>query len=153
MTMGFHMCIQHEDPPLIGAIIGPWDHSYEAIKATGECVIAVPGVDLAEKVVDIGNCSGDEVDKFAKFGFTPLPAQEVSAPLVSECLASIECKVHDKKNVSKYNLWILEPVQAWVNNTRDEKRTMHHKGDGKFAVDGDFMDLQERMTKWKYLQD
>jgi len=153
MTMGFHMSVQHEDPPLLGAVIGPWDHSFEALKATGQCVLAVPGVDLAEKVVDIGNCSGDEVDKFDKFGFTALPSEKVDAPLLAECLANIECKVHDKAMVRKYNLWILEPVKVWVNPTRAEQRTMHHKGDGKFVIDGEGLDLQDRMTKWKYLQD
>lgn len=76
MTMGFHMMIQHA-PPLIGCIIGPWDHSYQTPLETGECVIAVPTVDLAEAVVDIGNCSGDSVDKFHKFGLTTCPAKRV----------------------------------------------------------------------------
>ena len=79
MTMGFHMVVQHE-PPLIACVIGPWDHSYQALRKTGECVIAVPGRDLAEIVVDIGNCSGDRVDKFKKFGLQTRPAKDVSAP-------------------------------------------------------------------------
>jgi flavin reductase (DIM6/NTAB) family NADH-FMN oxidoreductase RutF len=62
MTMGFHMVVQHA-PPLIGCIIGPWDYSYRALRETGECVIAIPTVDLARKVVDIGNCSGETIDK------------------------------------------------------------------------------------------
>jgi flavin reductase (DIM6/NTAB) family NADH-FMN oxidoreductase RutF len=45
-TMGFHMVMQHA-PPLIGCIIGPWDYSYRALRETGECVIAIPTVDLA----------------------------------------------------------------------------------------------------------
>ena len=57
--------------PLIGCIIGPWDYSFTALRATKECVIAVPTVDLASKVVDIGNCSGEEVDKFKAFELTP----------------------------------------------------------------------------------
>ncbi|WP_053063880.1 flavin reductase [Caballeronia mineralivorans] len=40
MTMGFHMMVQH--PTLIGAVIGPWDYSYEALSETRECVIAIP---------------------------------------------------------------------------------------------------------------
>ena len=40
MTMGFHMVVQH-DPPLIGCVIGPWDHSHVALRATGECVIEI----------------------------------------------------------------------------------------------------------------
>lgn len=38
MTMGFHMMIRH-DPPLIGCVIGSWDHIYQALRKTGECVI------------------------------------------------------------------------------------------------------------------
>lgn len=37
MSMGFHMMIQHA-PPLIGCVIGPWDHSYQPLRKTGECV-------------------------------------------------------------------------------------------------------------------
>jgi flavin reductase (DIM6/NTAB) family NADH-FMN oxidoreductase RutF len=61
MTMGFHMMIQH-DPPLIACVIGPWDFSYKALVKSKECVIAVPGVDLMEKSVDIGNCSGADIE-------------------------------------------------------------------------------------------
>ena len=89
MTMGFHMMIQH-DPPLIGAIIGPWDHSFAALRATGECVIAIPTVDMARTVVDIGNCSGRDVDKFKHCKLTAVTATRVAAPLIMQCLACIE---------------------------------------------------------------
>lgn len=155
MTMGFHMVIQHEDPPLIGAIIGPWDHSYAALKKNKECVVAIPTVELAEKVVDIGNCSGDEseLDKFARFGLTPVKAGKVGAPLVKECMANLECVVEDTKLVSKYNMWVLKVVRGWINPDAKEGKTMHHWGDGTFTLDGEVINLQERMTKWKEYQD
>ena len=151
MTMGFHMMVQHA-PPRIACIIGPWDHSYKALSATGECVIAIPTVDLARKVVDIGNCSGTEVDKFAKFKLTAQPAAEVSAPLIAECLANIECRVADTALVDKYGLFILEPVAIWIDRERRERRTLHHNGDGTFTVDGRVLDLKERMVLWKAFQ-
>ncbi len=151
MTMGFHMMIQHA-PPLIGCVIGPWDHSYSAIKATGECVIAVPTLDLARQVVDIGNCSGDQVDKFQEFGLTMAPAREVQAPLVKECLANVECRVADADLVDKYNLFILEAVAIWIDDERKERRTLHHNGDGTFAVDGETVNLRDRMVLWKGFQ-
>jgi len=152
MTMGFHMMVQHA-PPLIGCVIGPWDHSYKALRATGECVLAVPTVDLAAKVVDIGNCSGREVDKFAAFRLTPVPAGAVAAPLISECLANIECRVVDTALVRKYNLFILEAVKIWTDPKRKERRTLHHNGDGTFTVDGRTINLQKRMVLWKQFQD
>jgi flavin reductase (DIM6/NTAB) family NADH-FMN oxidoreductase RutF len=152
MTMGFHMVVQHA-PPLIGCVIGPWDHSYKALRDSGECVIAIPGVDLARKVVDIGNCSGDTIDKFAQFRLTPSPAKEVAPPLIAECLANIECRVADTALVEKYSLFILEAVRIWTNPKRKEQRTLHHKGDGTFTVDGRTVDLRERMVLWKQFQD
>ncbi|EJU03641.1 hypothetical protein DACRYDRAFT_21161 [Dacryopinax primogenitus] len=146
------MALQH-DPPLIALSLGEWDHSFSALKQTGECVVSVPGVDLAQQVVDIGNCSGAQVDKWSKFGLTPLPAEVVSPPLVGEALANIECRVKDRTLVRKYSLWVLEPVRAWINDQREEKRTFHHLGDGRFVVDGERLDMRERMTMWKYLQD
>ncbi|HSZ33792.1 MAG TPA: flavin reductase family protein [Puia sp.] len=152
MTMGFHMMVQH-DPALIGAVIGPWDFSHKAIKATRECVIAIPGSDLAVKVVDIGNCSGEEIDKFKKFRLTPKEAQHVKAPLIEQCIANIECKVVDTRLVKKYNLFILKVVKVWLNTDRKEQRTMHHQGDGSFKVDGKTIDLSKRMVKWRELAD
>jgi flavin reductase (DIM6/NTAB) family NADH-FMN oxidoreductase RutF len=46
--MGFHGMVQYE-PPLISCVIGPWDYSLRSLTETGECVIAIPGLDLAEK--------------------------------------------------------------------------------------------------------
>ncbi|MBB4351107.1 flavin reductase family protein [Aliirhizobium cellulosilyticum] len=150
MTMGFHMMIQH-DPPLIGCVIGPWDHSYQALRKTGECVIAVPGLDLAETVVDVGNCSGDRVDKFQRYGLKTRPAKDVSAPLLSDCLANIECRVVDTRLSDPYNLVILEATRIWINENRKERRMLHHRGDGTFTVDGGTLDLRDRMVKWRHL--
>lgn len=151
MTMGFHMVVQH-DPPLLACVIGPWDHSYKALTRTGECVIAVPGADLAREVVDIGNCSGAEVDKFETFGLTALPASRVAAPLVAECLANLECEVADTALVEKYDLFVLRVVAISVNDARKERRVLHHNGDGVFTLDGRTLDLRERMVLWKAYQ-
>lgn len=152
MTMGFHMMMQHE-PPLVGVIIGPWDHSHRALSDTGECVMAVPTVDLAETVVDIGNCSGDALDKFAHFGLTPAPAEAVDAPLVRECWANLECRVADDGWARRYNLWVLVIQRIWIDTTRQETRLIHHQGDGRFSVNVGTLDLGERMVKWGYLMD
>ncbi|MBY6261696.1 flavin reductase family protein [Azospirillum sp. 412522] len=152
MTMGFHMMVQH-DPPLVACIIGPWDHSYDALRRSGECVVAVPTVDLAEAIVGIGNCSGATVDKFQAFGLTPLPAREVAPPLIGECLANLECRVADTRLVETHNLFILEVVAISADFQRRERRTLHHRGDGSFVVGGETIDLRDNMVKWRHLQD
>ena len=147
MTMSWHMVMDFT--PLIGCIIGPWDYSFTALRTTRECVIAIPTVDLASKVVEIGNCSGDEIDKFNAFGLTPVPAQKVKPPLVAECLVNLECQVADTSMVDKYNLFILKVVKAWTDPEREERRTIHHNGDGTFVVDGRTINLKAKMVKWQ----
>ncbi|MGA2991466.1 MAG: flavin reductase family protein [Candidatus Korobacteraceae bacterium] len=150
MTMSWHMMMEFE-PPLIGCIVSSCNFSFRALRATRECVIAIPTVDLASTVVDIGNCSGEDVDKFEAFNLTPLAAEQVQAPLIAECLANIECKVIDTSLVNKYNLFILEGVKAWSDAKRKERRTIHANGDGTFVTDGKTIDLKKKMVKWKAL--
>ena len=147
MTLSYHMMLCHQ-PPVIAFDLGPWNHSFKALRATKECVIAIPTVDLASKAVEIGNCSGEDIDKFKSFGLTPVPAKKVTPPLIAECLANIECLVSDTRLVRKYNLFILEPVKAWIDAERKERRTIHHNGDGTFIVDGKVLNLRKKMVKW-----
>lgn len=143
MTMSWHMVLDFT--PLIACVIGPWDFTYTALRATKECVIAVPTVDIAGKAVDIGNCSGKDVDKFAKFALTPLPGKEVKAPLIAQCLANLECRVVDTGMLRKYSIFVLSVARAWIDQKRKERRTFHANGDGTFVVDGRTIDLRKRM--------
>ena len=111
MTMSWHMMVEFA-PPLVACVVSSGDYSFAALKKTQQCVIAIPALALAENVVAIGNCSGRQIDKFERFGLTPLPAQMVSAPLIAECFANLECKVVDTALVAKYNLFVLEVVKA-----------------------------------------
>lgn len=114
---------------------------------------------MVETVVDIGNCSGEEVDKWAKFGLEALRASKVKAPLVGNAsvIANVECVVEDTKLVGAYNLWVLRAVKAWSNpdekKGREGGKMFHHRGDGTFVVDGEKLDLRERMVKWQEFQD
>lgn len=144
MTMSWHMMVEFT-PPLVACVVSSADHSFAALRATKECVIAIPALDLAPKVVAIGNCSGRDVDKFEKFALTPVPASEVAPPLIAECLANLECRVVDTRLVNRHNLFVLEVVKAWTDPARKERRTIHHHGYGKFVVDGETITLDSRM--------
>lgn len=144
MTMSWHMMLDFE-PPMISCVVSAGDYSFAALRAARECVIAIPGVAMAQTVVKIGNCSGREVDKFAKFGLTAAEAALVEAPLIADCLANLECKVTDTRMVSKYNMFVLEVVKAWTDPAQKDRRTIHHQGYGKFAVDGEVIKLSSKM--------
>jgi flavin reductase (DIM6/NTAB) family NADH-FMN oxidoreductase RutF len=73
MTMSWHMMVDFE-PPIIACVMSNRDYSFDALKKTRECVINIPTVELAKKVVACGNTSGKDIDKFKKFGLTPSAA-------------------------------------------------------------------------------
>lgn len=143
MAMSWHMMVEFT-PPLIACVVSSAAFSFAALRTTKECVIAIPAVGLADKVTKIGNCSGRDVDKFATAWLTPLPAERVSAPLVAECFANLECRVVDTRLVNKYNLFVLEVVKAWGDPEQPCPKTIHHRGYGAFVVDGDSLHFASR---------
>ncbi len=144
MTLSWHMMVEFE-PPLIACVVSSAGHSFTALRATKECVIGVPALALAATVVAVGNCSGREVRKFEKFGLTPVPARFVAAPLIAECFANLECKVADTRSVNRYSLFILEVLKAWTDPAQKSPKTIHHRGYGSFAVDGEIVRLRSKM--------
>ena len=144
MTMSWHMMVDFE-PPIIACVMSNRDYSFNALKKTKECVINIPTVELAKKVVACGNTSGKDIDKFKKFGLTPSAAACLRAPLVDECYANLECKVIDTTQVNKYGIFILEVVKAWIDRSQKRPRTIHHQGNGRFVVDGETIKLPSKM--------
>jgi flavin reductase (DIM6/NTAB) family NADH-FMN oxidoreductase RutF len=145
MTMSWQTMMEFV-PPLVGCVISGRNHSFDALVKTKECVINVPSADLAKQVVGVGNCHGSKVDKFKKFKLTSLPASQVAAPLIAECFANLECKVFDTRMVNKYNFFVLQVVKAWIDPGVKNPRTLHHRGRGVFAVDGDTIRLRSAMA-------
>jgi len=141
MTISWTMVLDFA--PVFAITTGPWNYSYAALRESGECVIAIPTVDLIDQVVGVGTCSGADTDKFEKFELTPGQGKHVRSPLIKECLANIECKVSDI--VEKHNIIVLEGVAAYFDSSRKEKRTIHAVGDGTFVVDGRKLNRRKMM--------
>jgi flavin reductase (DIM6/NTAB) family NADH-FMN oxidoreductase RutF len=144
MTLSWHMMIDFE-PPIVGCVISNRNYTFNILKATRECVINIPTVELAEKVVACGNTSGRKIDKFKVFGLAQATALHVKAPLIEECYANLECKVVDDRMVARYNLFILEVLKAWIDPARKDPRTIHHRGRGAFMVAGETIRLPSKM--------
>jgi flavin reductase (DIM6/NTAB) family NADH-FMN oxidoreductase RutF len=142
MTISWTMVLDFT--PVFAITTGAWNHSFAALQATRECVVAIPTVDLLDRAVGIGTCSGTDTDKFAKFKLTAVPGKLVRAPLIRECLANIECKVIDF--IDKHNIVVLRAVAAHLDPARKEKRTVHAVGDGTFIVDGRKLDRRKMMA-------
>lgn len=141
MTISWTMVVDFT--PIFAMTTGPWNYSFAALQKTKECVIAIPTVDMLDKVIGAGTCSGADEDKFEKFMLTAVEGKYVKAPLIKECLANIECKVVEI--VENQNIVVLEGVAAYFDRSRKEKRTVHAVGDGTFIVDGARLDRRKMM--------
>ena len=144
MTMSWHTMIDFE-PPVIGCVVSNRNFSFNILKSTKECVINIPTVELAVKIVGCGNTSGRDVDKFELFHLTPVAASQVKPPLIDECYANLECQVVDTGMVAKYNFFVLRVIKAWIDPSRKNPRTIHHKGRGVFLVAGRTIKLRSKM--------
>jgi flavin reductase (DIM6/NTAB) family NADH-FMN oxidoreductase RutF len=143
MTLSWHTMMDFE-PPLVGCVMGGGNLSFRMLKAAKECVINIPTVEMADKVAGCGNTSGRKVDKFKKFHLAQSPASLLKAPLLDECYASLECRMVDAGMADKYNFFVLEVVQAWVDPSIKNPKTLHHRGYGTFMVAGKTIKLRSK---------
>jgi len=135
MPMSWHTMMEFE-PPLVGFVMSDLNDSFGILKATKECVINIPTIKIAPKVVACGKLHGAKINKFEKFGLTPKPAALIAAPLIDECYANFECRVVDTKMVAKYGFFVVEVVKAWIDTAVKNPQTIHHLGGKDFMVAG-----------------
>jgi flavin reductase (DIM6/NTAB) family NADH-FMN oxidoreductase RutF len=51
----------------------------------------------------------------------------------------------DGRMITKYNLFILEVLKAWIDPAIKDPRTIHHRGRGYFMVAGRTIKLPSKM--------
>jgi flavin reductase (DIM6/NTAB) family NADH-FMN oxidoreductase RutF len=141
MTLGWHMMLAFT-PALVACYIWDANHSFAMARGSRECVINLPTVDLARQAVGIGSCRGDTVDKFARFKLTPVAGEQVKAPLIEECYANFECRLHDARLIRRYGIFVWEVVKAHVARSPKNPTTIHYRGDGEFMVAGRTLNLR-----------
>ena len=76
---------------------------------------------------------------------SPLANEYVKTLLIDECYANLKCKIVDRKMVAKYNFFILEVLQAWIDPSDKDPCTIHHRGKGAFMVVGETIQLASKM--------
>lgn len=142
MTISWTMAIDFAHH--IAITTGPWNHSFEALMKTRECVVCIPPAGMIETVVRVGDVSGADTDKFRDFGLTALPAATVKAPLIAGCIACLECRVVDF--VEPYGFVILEVTRVAIDPSCSDRRMVHAVGDGTFVADGERFDCRALMA-------
>lgn len=93
-------------------------------------MINIPGENLKETVKEHGRLSGANVDKFAVADLTREKGK-LDAPLIKECLASIECRVISEDETGDHTLFIGEVVNVIK---RSEGNGIYHLGGNEIVT-------------------
>jgi len=131
------------NPPLVAVSIAPRRHSHLLIEKTREFVINIPTIDILKETLFCGRRSGKDYDKFKETSLTPLPARKVKPPIIKECVAHLECKLHSQFTTGDHTIFVGEIVEAYANkeafadkyNLKNAKMIFHLGGD-EFATLG-----------------
>ena len=141
MTFSWQSPLHSGEPCIIMLAINPNRYTYELIKSNNQFVLNVPGEEIADKVHGAGTVSGRQVDKFKKYGFTPVPAVIVSPPLIDECAAHLECNLTKVIDLDHHHLLIGNAVHAsaderYFDGCWDPERfhTLHYLGGKRYGV-------------------
>jgi flavin reductase (DIM6/NTAB) family NADH-FMN oxidoreductase RutF len=130
-------------PPKVAVVIDKTAFSRGLIEDSGEFVLAVPCAAQIDMVVGVGNSSGRDIDKFARWQIGTEPAAKVAAPLIQGCLAWLECRIYREPHIEQtYDLFLAEVVTAWAEDwafsdgrwqeAPEPQRALHHLGGGNF---------------------
>lgn len=98
------------DPALAYISIRKSRHSYKLIEEAGAFVINLTTKDLAFATDYCGVKSGRDEDKFKRMNLTPIPAPNVSAPMIKESPISIECRLREIVPLGLHDMFIGEVV-------------------------------------------
>jgi flavin reductase (DIM6/NTAB) family NADH-FMN oxidoreductase RutF len=150
------VCALDFDPPKITAVIDKNTYTRELIEGSGTFAINVPCVAQIDLVTKLGASSGRELqgtDKFAENQLDTFAAQHITAPLLTGCVAWLECKIiPEPHNQNTYDLFIAEVVAAYADERvfsdgrwhfdgydqerLDKLRTIHHVAGGAYFAAG-----------------
>lgn len=96
---------------------------------------------ILKETLFCGRRSGRNHDKFEETGLTPLPARKVKPPIIKECVAQLECKLHSQFSTGDRTIFIGKIVEAYADKQvfTDEydlgkARMIFHLGGNDFAT-------------------
>ncbi len=100
-----------EKPPMIAISLANNSLTLDLICTSMEFVVALPTDKLRDAVLLCGSTSGKFIDKFEETGLTQVKASRVSAPLILEAAANVECKVLSYTSAGDHSIVVGEVVE------------------------------------------
>ncbi|MEM3700111.1 MAG: flavin reductase family protein [Candidatus Bathyarchaeia archaeon] len=129
------------NPPLVAISIAPRRYSHALIEETKEFVVNIPTMEILKETLFCGRRSGRDLDKFKETGLTPAPARKVKPPIIKECIAHLECKLHSQFTTGDHTIFVGEIVEAYASKEAfkelydlEKARMIFHIGGDEFAT-------------------
>ena len=110
------------DPPLIGISVEQSRHSVDMISHSEEFALNFPTRSLMHHVQYLGSLTGADIDKFEATQLETFDATSVAAPLISGCVAWIECEVQEVIPLGDHVLFAGLPVAIHVDPASFDER-------------------------------
>ena len=135
------------NPPKVVVIMDRNTLTRELVNASGEFGLQIPNRAFANQTLAVGSHSGHQLDKFAAFKLTTFPSKIINVPMLSECIAWMECKVINDAS-QRFDIIIAEVVAAyakskvysdnrWHFGEDPDSRTCHYVAGGQFFATGE----------------
>lgn len=142
-------------PPKVAVVIDKSTFTRGLIEASGAFALQLPCAAQADLCFSVGSSSGAALaaqgsDKFARLGLTTFAGSRVDVPLLTGCVAWLECRVIAWPAVqAAHDLFLAEVVAAqadarvfdngrWqFDSAAPALRTLHHLGAGRFVLPGE----------------
>ena len=122
------------NPAMAYISVRPSRYSYDMIRKTGEFVINLTTEKLAYATDFCGVRSGRDVDKFRKLNLTKEKAQFVSAPMIGEAPVSIECRVHEVKELGSHDMFLADVLAVHADEAYMDKNNRFRLNDAGLLV-------------------
>ena len=130
------------NPPLVAISIAPRRYSHQLIEETKEFVVNIPTMEILKETFFCGRVSGRDHEKFREAGLTPSPAKKVKPPIIKECVAHLECKLHNQFATGDHTIFIGEIIEAYADKecfteagyNLDKAKMVFHLGGNEFAT-------------------
>lgn len=100
-------------PPYLAAAIGKKHHTTRGVEEHGTFSVNLPGRDLVVPTDYVGIYSGAAVDKAGVFDV--FYGELETAPMVERCLLCAECRVVQKVELPRNNVYVGEVVAAYAD--------------------------------------
>jgi len=119
ITLCFDMYCSYK-PTMMAFAIHRRAYSYSLLESATECVLSVPGEQLAEQAMYCGTRSATTVHKFEKCGFTPARSKRVSVPGIAEAIANVELRIVNKQHTGDHLTAFGQVLRFGVNERSAE---------------------------------